>query len=257
MPGAEDRAAAGDAVERRPLEREVQRVAGRRDHAGRAEPDACGALRDRRQQRDRLVARLREQAVADPDGVEAAALDLGRQVEQHGEVVVGRDQRLAVVEVDAELERSPRSRVGLRSASGRCAGPRRSATRGAAAAPGRARTSGGRRARRRRASPRAGSPRARRPSAAGCRAASATASGSGPSGRAAGGRVSSSFRLPDSLEEGGVEGDVRLEERDDVTPLGVPRHRCRSGAAAPRSRRRQSRGTASRTAIISSASRTW
>ena len=103
-PGAEDRPAARDHVERRPLEREVERVPRRRDHAGRAEANARRALRDRRQQRDRLVARLREERVADPDRVEAGLLDDLRQVEQHRHVVVGRDQRLAVVQVDAELD---------------------------------------------------------------------------------------------------------------------------------------------------------
>ena len=115
--GAEDRAPAGDLVERRPLEREVERVAHRADQAGRAQAHALGALRDRRQQRHRLVARLREQAVADPDRVEAELLDASREVEQRREVVVGRDQRLAVVQVDAELDR----RCGGASAIGRAA----------------------------------------------------------------------------------------------------------------------------------------
>src|SRR4030095_7983184 len=66
----EDPAAVRELVERGPLEREVERVAGRRDHARRAEFHPACALGDRREERDRLVARLREQAVPDPDGVE-------------------------------------------------------------------------------------------------------------------------------------------------------------------------------------------
>ena len=102
--GAEDRAAAREHVERRPLQREVERVPGRGDQARGAQLDPLGALRDRREQRDRLVAGLREEAVADPDRVEAELLDPGREVEQVRERVVGRDQRLAVVEVDSELD---------------------------------------------------------------------------------------------------------------------------------------------------------
>ena len=53
-----------------------------------------------------LVARLGEQAVADPDGVEPELLDGLRQVEQLRDAVAGRDERLPVVEVDPELDRS-------------------------------------------------------------------------------------------------------------------------------------------------------
>ena len=81
------------------------------------EPDLRRALRDRREQRDRLVARLREQRVADPDRVEAGLLDDLRQVEQHRHVVVGRDQRLAVVQVDAELEHGHRDSSAANSSS--------------------------------------------------------------------------------------------------------------------------------------------
>ncbi len=72
-PGTEDRAAARDLVERRPLEREIERVPRRRHHARRAELDPRRALRDRSQQRDRLVPGLREEAVSHPHGVEAGA----------------------------------------------------------------------------------------------------------------------------------------------------------------------------------------
>src|SRR5439155_123758 len=63
-----------------------------------------GALRDRRQQRDRLVPRLRKQAVAYPHRVEPGLLHRFGEVEQHRYVVVRCDQRLAIVEVDAEFE---------------------------------------------------------------------------------------------------------------------------------------------------------
>src|SRR2546427_8356982 len=66
LAGAEDGAAAGEHVERRPLQREVQRIARRRDEASGAEADAGCSLGDRGQQSEWLVARLREEAVADP-----------------------------------------------------------------------------------------------------------------------------------------------------------------------------------------------
>src|SRR5256885_5429744 len=105
LAGAEDGAAAGEHVEGRPLQREVQRVARRRDEASGAQADTRGSLRDRGEQGKRLIARLREEAVADPDRVEAGVLDDGREVEQGLEGVVGGDERLPVVEVDAELKR--------------------------------------------------------------------------------------------------------------------------------------------------------
>ena len=102
--GAEDRAPVREHVEGSPLQRQVERVAGRGDEAGGAELDPLGPLRDRREQRDRVVAGLGEEAVADPDRGEAELLHPGREVEQVRERVVGRDQRLAVVEVDSELD---------------------------------------------------------------------------------------------------------------------------------------------------------
>src|SRR5437870_2045873 len=63
LAGAEDGSAAGEDVERRPLEREVQGITRRRDEAGGAEADARGSLRDRSEQGKRLVARLREETV--------------------------------------------------------------------------------------------------------------------------------------------------------------------------------------------------
>ena len=119
-PGAEDRPTARDHVQGGPLEREVQRVPGRGDHARSAQAHARGALRDRRQKRDRLVTRLREQRVPDPDRVEAGLLDDLRQVEQHRHVVVGRDQRLAVVQVDAELDHEPPVSAAASAFSPRC-----------------------------------------------------------------------------------------------------------------------------------------
>ena len=110
----------------RPLQRQVERVAGRGDQARGAELDPLGPLRDRREQRDRVVARLREEAVADPDRVEAELLDPGREVEQVRERVVGRDQRLAVVEVDPELDfRGSLSSFELSARSLRSWSPRR------------------------------------------------------------------------------------------------------------------------------------
>src|SRR5439155_153063 len=79
---AQNRPAPRDDVECRPLERKVERVAGRGDHARRAQPHTRGALRDRRQQRDRLVPRLRKQAVAYPHRVEPGLLHRFGEVEQ-------------------------------------------------------------------------------------------------------------------------------------------------------------------------------
>src|SRR5207245_10679770 len=82
LAGAEDGAAAGEHVERRPLQREVQRIARRRDEASGAEANTGGSLRDRSEQGKRLVTRLREEAVADPDRLEARFSDDAREVEQ-------------------------------------------------------------------------------------------------------------------------------------------------------------------------------
>ena len=71
----------------------------------------------KRQQRDRLPARLREETVADPHRVEAELLHDRREIEQHRQVVVRRDQRLPVVQVHAELQRP---RVSWRPPSNRC-----------------------------------------------------------------------------------------------------------------------------------------
>ena len=64
----------------------------------------AGALGDRRQQGDGLVARLGEEAVADPQRLEAEFLAADREVQQFGHAVVGCDQRFAVVEVHPELD---------------------------------------------------------------------------------------------------------------------------------------------------------
>ena len=102
--GAEDGAAAREDVQRGPLQRQVQRVARRGDEAGRAQLDSRRALRDGRQQGDGLVAGLGEEAVADPQRLEAELLAVLGQVQQLRHAVVGRDQRLPVVEVDPELD---------------------------------------------------------------------------------------------------------------------------------------------------------
>ena len=136
------------------------------------------------EQRHRLVARLREQAVADPDRVEAELLDARREIEQRREVVVGRDQRLAVVQVDAELRSAARaalSAIGVHSSSrgwscvsssniARAAGERR--TRWGTSMCSSSSRAAQRRRRRRRSRP--GSPGARPPTARGRRAARPT-----------------------------------------------------------------------------------
>src|SRR5215204_729184 len=66
-PRAQDGAAAAELVERRPLEGQVERMAGAGDHACGAELDVTGALRDGREQGDRFPARFGEEAVADPN----------------------------------------------------------------------------------------------------------------------------------------------------------------------------------------------
>ena len=72
-PRTQDGAAAGELVERRPFERQVERMAGAGDHAGGAELDAAGALRDGGEEGDRFPARFGEEAVTHPDRIESRA----------------------------------------------------------------------------------------------------------------------------------------------------------------------------------------
>ena len=134
---AQDRPAVRDPVECRPLERQVERIAGGGHHARGPEGHPRCALGDRRQERDRLVTRLREEAVADPDRVEAQLLDPLREREEHGQVVVGSDQWLAVVQVDAEPQAHGASTTSsLLVASSRCCGTRMWSRRSCSARPG-------------------------------------------------------------------------------------------------------------------------
>src|SRR5262249_42652202 len=64
---SEDRAPTRDRVERRPLEREIQRVARRANQTRRADSYLSRPLRNGGQQRQRLVTRLGEKTVADPN----------------------------------------------------------------------------------------------------------------------------------------------------------------------------------------------
>src|SRR5579863_911586 len=100
---AEDRASVREVVHRRPLESEIERIARRGDKASGADPHPGRALGERGHQGERLVAWFGEQAVANPDRVEADVLGEHRKIEKVSEVVVGCDQRLAVVEIDTEF----------------------------------------------------------------------------------------------------------------------------------------------------------
>jgi len=112
--GAEDGSAAAQLVQGGPLQGQVERVARRGDQAGGAELGPRGPLRDRREQADRLEPGLGEQAVAHPDGAESPLLREFRQVKQVGQGVVGGDQWLTVVQVDAEFDTEPRSSARCR-----------------------------------------------------------------------------------------------------------------------------------------------
>ena len=78
-------------------------MAGAGDHAGGAELDRFGALRDGGEEVDRLPAWFGKEAVADPDRIEPECFGPLGQGQQIGQRIVRRDQRFAVVEVDAEL----------------------------------------------------------------------------------------------------------------------------------------------------------
>ena len=101
--GAKNRSPIRQVVERRPLQREVERVARPGDHAGGPEFHLRRPLRDRGEEIDRLVARLREQAVPDPHGIEPGLLRMLREIQEIRQGVIRGDQRLAVVEIHAEL----------------------------------------------------------------------------------------------------------------------------------------------------------
>src|SRR5829696_4448523 len=101
----QDGAAVRELVERSPFHRQVERMAGAGDHAGGAELDATGALRNGGEEGDRFPARFGEEAVTYPDGIETCRLGAFGQREQIGQGVVGGDQWLTIVEVDAESQR--------------------------------------------------------------------------------------------------------------------------------------------------------
>ena len=141
VPGAraEDRPTAGEHVERRPGVRELQGPALRGDEACRPELHPGRPLRQGGEHGERLVARLREEAVADPERVEPERLRPCAEREQIGERVVRRDQRLAVVQVEAEPQHSlrPGARVAAARARARPRPRRRQRARPGPASAGR------------------------------------------------------------------------------------------------------------------------
>ena len=116
---------------------------------------------------------------------------------------------------------------------------------------------GARPARRRRRWRRAGSPGARRSSAAGCRAARASACGSGPSGRRSWRYISASIALPDASTKRAWKA-VFAWKKPSTSPASAQRgHLVDQRLQRARGRPASRRGTARRTASVSSASRTW
>ena len=109
-PDAEDRPATGQLVERRPLLRELHRLAERQHQDERAELDRAGDPRQRRQQRDRLEPgrpvgrRGDEQVVDEHRGLEAEVLgttQVGAHLGERRRLVAKREARQPKAEVHA------------------------------------------------------------------------------------------------------------------------------------------------------------
>ena len=185
------------------------------------EPDPRRALRDRGQQRDRLVAGLREQAVADPDRVEpdASSTSLtGRAASAGRSPAAISGSRL--LRLTPNSSRRSRLRTTSRQllvghSSRRCCGTRMCAAMSCAA-----------RSASRAAERVAGSPRARRPSDAGCREGRASGGGSGPSGRAAGRTSPGARGCPDASTRSAWNSAFASKKASTSLALGVLRHRA-------------------------------
>ena len=93
-----------DPVERRELMGEEDRVPQHRHQHRRPERDPLGARSDRGEQRDRVVARLGDHRIADPDRVEPDFLGQVAELENAVGVVLALHHALAGGEEIAQLE---------------------------------------------------------------------------------------------------------------------------------------------------------